>query len=117
MKGRLAVCAFLALLFVTKSGCVQVFESNKENVTSTVEPLKESDYLNASLSSQAIASDSANDEKARIINGDDSYHVTSSTTSTTTTTTHRIPPTLLNTKLEFNRETSDKPVKSLKDLA
>lgn len=116
IKRRLEVCAVLALLLIIETGCVQVFDISSENKTTTVEPLKEPEYMKASLSSPTISSESLKEEKARNIEANDDYRITTSTT-TPTTTTHRIPPTLLNTKVEFNGETSEKPGKSLKDLA
>lgn len=114
MKGRPEVCAFFALLLVIETGCVQVYENSNENVTTTVVPSKEPEYMNSSMSSTLFSTESIQEEKARNIEENDDYRIT---TSATTTATYKIPPTLLNTKIDFSREKSEKPGKSLKDLA
>lgn len=111
MKRIFEVCAIFALFLVIETVCVQVFEKNSENVTTTVIPSEEPP--NASLSKQTTSIESIKDDKARQIDDDDDYRITTSAT----TTTYKIPPTLLNTKVGSSRETSENPGKSLKELA
>ena len=114
MKRNIIICALSALFVSMQINCIQVFEDKDiENSTTTLEPLSSSQKDEKLFETTTTLESLSNDEKARNIESD--HQMTSSTTSTTTT--HRIPPTLLNTRIEFNRETSENPVKSLKDLA
>lgn len=107
MNKNFGFCASFALFLALRVNCVQVIG----NVT-TLEPVKNQENGNTSTSLVLMTQESFMEQKPR--NGESElnseYHIT------TSTTTHRIPPTLLNTKVEFNRETSEKPTKSLKDL-
>lgn len=123
MKGRFEICA-IALMLVLRTNCIQVFEDTNENVTTTALS-GDSELVNKSLSLHSTTTESLielEEVEPRIINDEPSfdYRVTtapSTTTTSSTTTTHKIPPTLLNTKLEKYQESTGKPGKSLKDLA
>jgi hypothetical protein len=114
MKANFEICAFVALLLVIKVNCIRVIETNPENST-TIESIKELEEVKENLESQTTisSSDSLVALEPRII--DSNYHITTSTT-TSTTTTHKIPPTLLNIKHELNKDVTEKPVRSLKEL-
>lgn len=114
MKINIIICALSALCLSMQINCIQVIEDKEtENSTTILEPLSTSQKDENVLETTTYES-SSNDEKARNIESD--HQITTSST-TTTTTTHRIPPTLMNTRVEFNREPSEKTVKSLKDYA
>lgn len=117
MERKIIICAFSAFFLLMEINCVQVLDSN-ENSTTVSEPLMEPEKKE--LISETTTFESLKENKSRNIEDElnsDQKITASSTTSSTTTTTHKIPPTLLNSRIESRRETSEKPVKSLKDFA
>lgn len=113
MKAIFEVCAFIVLLLVIKGNCIRVIEDKTESST-TVESVKVSEVVKENVGSQTTALPAENLIEVEPRNFESDYHVT--TSSTTTTTTHKIPPTLLNTKHESNKDVTEKPTKMLKDL-
>lgn len=110
MKGNFEIVACAALL-VLRINCIVI----KDNNVTTTEPTIDTDYMKTSSSSSTSSPESVQEKQSR--NGESEissdYRIT---TSPTTTTTHRIPPTLLNTKVEAVRVTTENNGKSLKDL-
>lgn len=89
----------MACLLVGKICSIQVFDDTKDNATTTENSEKNYEKL--------VTTESLTEELPSESENNSDYRIT--TTSTTTTSSHKIPPTLLNVKL-------DKP-KSLKELA
>jgi hypothetical protein len=111
MKKSFKCCALIALLLVIKTDCVLVQDNDGQNVT-TVEPTSASVRLtdsSNSTNSSKLQSESLKLEN-RQINSDESMEYL----VTTSSSIYKIPPTLLNTRIEQH---SEKPGMSLKDFA
>lgn len=103
MRSKLKVFALIALVLIFKTDCAQGIDGENENVTTT-EPLKDDKSESSTMSSENLI--------LEMRNIDSDYQITTSTT----TTTHKIPPTLLNTKVDFGLDKFDVPGKTLKDF-
>lgn len=105
-------CSLLVILILVEINCIQVFENNGENVTLT-EPLVKNlnDETTTTLPDNLRSDEPKNDQNENETSED------RITTSPTTTTTHKIAPKLLNAKFEQSTENSERPEKSLKDIA
>lgn len=110
MRSKLKVCAFIALVLIIKTDCAQGIDGENGNAT-TAEPLKDDKSENRSSESSTISTESLLLEMRNI---DSEYQIT--TSPTTTTTTYKIPPTLLNTKVNFGLDKVDVPGKTLTDF-
>jgi hypothetical protein len=114
MNRNLEICVLLAVAFVVMTNCVTVDTTDSQNVT-TLEPKLDETQPTESFNASQVPSDTLKVESRNVDNDEDlNLHVT---TVATTTEPHKIPPTLLNAKLDFTRNSSEKPAKSLKDYA
>ena len=114
MKGTFRFSALVTIILASQMNCVRILSSEDVNITTTTTPTSETstgfDSVSESSNIQDIPSESLKMESRGI---DSDYD----TTTPLSSTTDRIPPTLLNTKIEFARDSSEKPGKSLKDYA
>lgn len=95
---KFKTCAIIALLLIVRTNSIQVHDKGDENAT-TQESDKEADHANK-LTSMHQTTDASVTEQVR--------SEEQKLTTAATTTTHKIPPTLLNAKVEIDTEKSPK---------
>lgn len=113
MNRKIIFVSFFTLILLLEINCVQVFETQENSTNSSGAP---SDSHNNDLVMELTTFESLKEDEKIRNNESEQNSDQKTTTSTTSTTTHIIPPTLLNTRIELNHETTEKPVKALKDL-
>lgn len=99
MIGKFKFYALIAMVCVVKVNCIQVVEEAEVNATE--------------IEAFTKASNHETTESSKVENHENTENADDSST-TTDATTHKIPPTLLNTKIDYKPKPSEK---SLKDIS
>jgi hypothetical protein len=112
MKLKYGLFAFVALLLVININCIRVIEDKTESTTN-IENLEKLENVKESSESETTvkSSQSLIEPEPRIVD----YHATTASSSTEANT-QTIPPTLVNTKHDGNKDVTEKPEPTVKDI-
>lgn len=110
MKTKIVLCFFSAIFLLVEVNCIQVVEENSSSTQKT-----ENEPQSIKTIMETATESPKEMEKSHPIESRETpeHEITTSTS----TTTQKISPTLKNTRLDLNHETSEKPIKSLRDFA